>query len=66
MDAANLTKCRKVQIEVDKAGVHIKPAVPRKTMLWLSLSEISLLYKITPDLAHADELIQPLSNEAGN
>jgi hypothetical protein len=54
-----------VKNEVDKAGVHITPVVPRKTILWLSLIEISLLDKITPDLAHADGLIQPLSVEVG-
>lgn len=66
IDAANLTKGCKVQIEVDKAGVHITPVVPRKTKLRLPLSEISLLAKITPDLAHADELTQPLSVEVDN
>ena len=66
IEAANLTKGCKVQIEVDKAGVHITPVVPKKTRLRLPISEVSLLAKITPELAHADELTQPLSIEVGD
>jgi len=66
IDAANLTKGCKVQIEVDKTGVHIRPIKVKKTRLRLPFSEASLLAKITPELAHADELAQPLSGEVGD
>ena len=66
IDAANLTKGCKVQIKVDKTGVHISPIKAKKTRLRLPFSEASLLATITPELAHADELAQPLSAEVGD
>lgn len=65
VEAAHLSKGSKIKIEVDKNGIHIRPVKPIKTRLRLSLSEDTLLADMTPKLAHADELAQPLSAEVG-
>ncbi|MEE8056716.1 MAG: MazF family transcriptional regulator [Pseudomonadales bacterium] len=65
IEAAHLAKGSKVSITVDKNGVHIQPFEPKKVGLRLPLSEDSLIADITPSLAHADELAQPLASEVG-
>lgn len=61
----HLAKGTKVNIEVDKKGIHITPIKTRKSSIKLPFSEDALLADITPHLSHTDELAIPLLSEVG-
>ena len=65
VEAAHLTKGSKVSIEVDENGIHIRPTKPSKGRFTFPKSESQLLKGLTPELAHCDELAQPLLSEMG-
>ena len=52
-----------VDLEISEEGIHIRPE--KKSLTKLLLTEAQLLQGMTPDLAHADELISPVHQEWG-
>lgn len=64
-DALHLESGSKVVIDVTGTSFSVKPVVAQKKGVRLPLSESALLAGITPELAHADELAQPMDSETG-